>query len=861
DNPPYDQALGGTRVELTHLQADLELLLPNGLGIWIMPKPSLDFDACATLARHLTKITLRRFPEPEYERFKQVVVFGVKRHHPLDTVYTTASQLEDVIKLGIPPLEENELAYHFTDKRNQITAFNLSFPDISQTMDQVTDEGVHHGDAWHTLFGTHGRHINDFQPVLRLTSGHAAMVIAAGIVDGTEVDIEDQLHLIKGTTHKVVSISKEAESLEDVHKQTIREREQLVQTITALNMNNGQLLTFNSQDNRDGFADFLLQHQQTLVETIDYQYPPLFEPDRDMRRWTSTLNQIQAPGLLPGHTVATGLLPAQQIRAAALAAKLKTDKAVILVGEMGSGKTCVSQAIAALIGQENWKLVVVCPSQVTRKWRREAEKVLRQFRVQVHIIGEKRKQPDGQGKVRKVRKPVLDTIQAMAEPCPSILVMSYETAKNGARWEHSVVQIRKPIHHIVQVEETELVTEPPYRRVVIKEQRVTKIEQVLACPDCGAVLRGDYDEIISVHGLGSRKRRCDACNNPLWQQVPFKYGGRVAIADFLNRHYAGQFNLILDECHHIKGVDTDAGYAATDLISAASNVVAMTGTLYGGKASSAFYLLYRLFPHFRQLYHYNEVQRFIEHHGLQETIITTKSSREWSSAYGYKRENVRVRELPGVSPGMVTMLLNNTAFIKLADMGLHMPTYTEERFPVPLDERLQPGLRDIEAIYEIAAKLAQKNQPSLLSAWLYASLGWMDNPVDEVLTQTNDQREVVDTHPIQGVLPQNDTLLEQPLAKDQALLDIIEAELSQSRGVGVFFAQVNRRGWMGRIQLLLKQKGIYCEVLRQNTCKPEDRETWYRSFVERCRQRGQEPVLLGNGSLVKEGLEGVLKVM
>ncbi len=68
---------------------------------------------------------------------------------------------------------------------------------------------------------------------------------------------------------------------------------------------------------------------------------------------------------------------------------------------------------------------------------REAEKVLRDFGVIVHIIGQKRRQADGQGKVRKVAKPVLDVIRAMEEDRPSLLVMSYETAKNGPRWEHA----------------------------------------------------------------------------------------------------------------------------------------------------------------------------------------------------------------------------------------------------------------------------------------------------------------------------------------------------------------------------------------------------------------------------------------
>ena len=38
--------------------------------------------------------------------------------------------------------------------------------------------------------------------MLRLSSGHTAFVIAAGIVDGTQVEMEGQPQIIKGSTRK-----------------------------------------------------------------------------------------------------------------------------------------------------------------------------------------------------------------------------------------------------------------------------------------------------------------------------------------------------------------------------------------------------------------------------------------------------------------------------------------------------------------------------------------------------------------------------------------------------------------------------------------------------------------------------------
>ena len=291
--------------------------------------------------------------------------------------------------------------------------------------------------------------------------------------------------------------------------------------------------------------------------------------------------------------------------------------------------------------------------------------MLHEFDIKAYVIGRKRRRPDGHGQWRKVSKPVLDVVQAMADPHPAVLIMSYQTAKMGARWQHAPAKQRRMLRFRKEVKEKELLDDYPYERVVTVEKEITQFEEVLCCADCGLVLMDDEGPVRSLDALGKRKRWCQDCGSPLWQHVPFKYGGRIAMADFLNRHYSGRYQLILDEAHHTKGADTDVGYASADLVAGATKVIAMTGTLYSGKASSIFYLLYRLFPHFRQLYGYNEVQRFIEHHGLQETITRVKADDGYHSTYGYHRENVRMREIPGVSPGMVTMLLGQHGLLEV----------------------------------------------------------------------------------------------------------------------------------------------------------------------------------------------------
>lgn len=843
DNPPYDQSVDGRRMEAVHIRADLELLAPGGLGVWVLPETIMDWSMFYELCSKLDGVAVRRFPDPEYAAFRQVVVFGNKvsdkGHYGS---HEQANHLAEQKKEGFPVIMAREFGYAVPAGNRREVPLRVEHPDLAETVALAGDEGVHGSPQWEAMFGG-SQPSQGFRPLLPLGSGHMALAIAAGVVDSMETVIDGSPCLIKGSTSKHVAVTRE----EDGDDVKIVKRETFTQVISSLNLETGRLTRLDSKKDSAAFAEFLTAHQDELVRSIRETFPPLFDPERDMDSWMDALLMVHAPGKLPGQDRENGLLPAQQVRAAALAEKLRTAKGVVLVGEMGSGKTCCSQAVVALTGRGNWKLVVLTPANVCQKWKREAARVLREFGVKAHVIGEQRRQPDGTGKVRKVARPVQDVVKAMEEPNPSVLVVSYETAKNASRWEHQVAW--RAVSETWT--ETERVETPyyPYTKFEQVEKQFTG--KVACCPDCGEKV-GD-GHVTTVRQLGKKQRKCAGCGAQLWQRIPFKYGGRVAVADFLNRKYPGRFSLIIDELHNTKGADTDISYACNDLVSAARKVVAMTGTIYSGKASSIFYLMHRLFPWFREQYGYDEVKRFVEHHGLLQETVKVKKSDRWNSSYGYGRENVRVKEIPGVSPVIVMSLLNNTAFLKLKDMGLEMPPYSEERVPVQPGPELRNGLDALDEVREKAVQLARKGNPALFSAWLYAALGWPDHPIDETLeVRDRDTGETVNTFRVPGAIVDGGG---ESTAKDEALLEIIESELAQGRGVGVYFSQVIRRDWMTRIKKLLDDRGIYGEVFRSNTVKPNEREAWYGAFVRRCRARGQEPVLLANGNLVKEGLD------
>ena len=276
-----------------------------------------------------------------------------------------------------------------------------------------------------------------------------------------------------------------------------------------------------------------------------------------------------------------------------------------------------------------------------------------------------------------------------------------------------------------------------------------------------------------------------------------------------------------------------------DLACNARTVLVMTGTLYGGRASSLFYLLYRTLPAFRLLYGYDEVGKFIDDYGLRERVTKAQRLDRWHSTYGYVRKSTRTKELPGAHPGMVSLLLPNFAFLNLSDLGVELPPYTEERFPVEMSDGLADGYEAIRTLGEEAVRLARKGDMSFLSAYLQCALGWVDCPDEETFELPDKTIRVPEVSPDEdGMYP-----------KDRAFLRLVQSELAQGRRVGVYFTQVRKRDPMPRVQKILQKHGIDARILRQSV-KPAEREKWYRDAIKSGMQ-----VLLCNGNLVGLGLD------
>ena len=520
--------------------------------------------------------------------------------------------------------------------------------------------------------------------------------------------------------------------------------------------------------------------------------------------------------------------------------------------------TCAT-AVAACLGAG--RSLVLCPPHLTKKWKREAEIVWPEVDVQIlTTISE------------------VDQFFTQDGGRPRLAVLSHSKAKLASGWAHALYQWRPS-------KATMLAYLPPpadreagawWRERV--QPRLRKYQQYrgVRCPDCGAWLANhdglplSWQQIqkrrapLSCTDCGRRLFQFDrrrtksqqagsfreftrrealirarlAADQPLPDFAPPAGYARWPLATYIRQRYAGQLDLLIaDEVHQFKGSDSDQGYAFHDLAVASRKVLGLTGTIFGGKASSLFHLLYRLSPELCRAFTDHEAsgkrrirwRDWLERYGVLQEVETVKLD-ESGQLTANSRARVRTRELPGASPAMLPWLLDRAVFLNLRDLGFALPGYEEIPITVPMSPAQAAGY---ESLYrQLKSELNERlvrNDKSLLGAYLQSLLSWVDAPWrDEVIYDPHTKgRED------EGILPQqiarvNGLSRDAPFPKEQAILALILQERAAGRRSVLYCQQTGKRDITGHWAALLEGRGLRCAVLK---VAPDQREAWIKKQV------------------------------
>jgi hypothetical protein len=398
---------------------------------------------------------------------------------------------------------------------------------------------------------------------------------------------------------------------------------------------------------------------------------------------------------------------------------------------------------------------------------------------------------------------------------PTWLIMSETTAKNGPYWQ--------PAAH--------------------KDAR-----GLLRCPTCGELLRtksGGDGDLLTVEDLEkSRKfctaevptRRLDADGNRTLQvcgAVLWQYTSRERIwapANYIHKKMKGVFDyLIIDEAQQEKSAESARANAAGALVASVKKVIAMTGTLIGGKASHVRSLLFRLAAkslRSEDLTWKDELE-FARRYGRLDTIVVEKSGPAYDNRRSSGKTTKRQTEQPGVMPTLYARhLVSNTVFLSLADVAANLPSYEEIPTPVSMSAELEAPYRIVEAKLKDAVKeLLRKGSHQLLSAMLHALLAYPDYPFDwRPITYVDKKdgphgRTVLVTTP-----PTLDRTKLWP--KERKLLEILTAEKAQGRQSLLFATYTGVHPMLERLESVVTRAGFRAKVLHADRVPTRNRGAW-----------------------------------
>ncbi|MBK8904467.1 MAG: hypothetical protein IPM53_25030 [Anaerolineaceae bacterium] len=846
------------------------------------------------LLSHFQNIQIYRFPDSTetpgqdglYERFKQIVLFGVRGRQAVPPDPAAVVALRALAEGDTPLLVQQQLSplaapaeplYELPPLMVKDSGFKFRalFIDPADALAEARQLGASSKPAWRDHLDPATVDV-PLRPLTPLKIGHMNSIIASGHLNNQRlVEGEEQL-LIKGRSYKATRDEEFHEPLPDGRTRvTHLATETVVTDITSINAA-GEVINYKGAE----LERFLQKWIAQLTGIVAREYPPVYQFNMNGygRLLGSLSKQRKIPGMVDQQGRAqTGLLPAQKHAAAAILTRLETYSEAICVGEMGTGKTSLASAIAA--GRHARRTIVLCPPHLVDKWQREFKAVWPGVRT-MHL------------------QSISDVDQFFGlqpDNAPLVGVLKQTTARSASGWEHAYNYAGPASHSYGSQGYTDIerswgqvlsprklldlsLEERPLSARLLSEAQINALQnRGIRCPVCGAT-QFIGGRPLMVNELKSATRVCsnEDCRSPLYQftrrrseaqvrgsfkryaererlirsyttkgqPVPFQevarwhgsavadtFGyGKVPLASYIKKRARGKLDLLLvDEVHQYKGFDSDQGYAMHHLAQAVRKVVALTGTIYGGKASSLFYLLFRLAPEMSRTY--------IDPDATGQRRLRT---RDWVSAYGIlqqietitldedgrqtanSRSSVRFKELPGGSPAMLPWLLNRSVFLSLGDMGFPLPAYTEIPIAVPMAPE-QAALYDSlkEQLKEELKERLIRGDKSLLAGYLYALLFWPDSPRRAKVVTCPRSGEVVASVP---GLPE-----EFVGPKEKEIIRLCLQEKAQGRRVLLLCQQTDTLDIQPEWKSMLEAAGLKAAILR---AAPNKREEWVAKQVQ-----------------------------
>ncbi|MFD1736177.1 helicase-related protein [Bacillus salitolerans] len=595
------------------------------------------------------------------------------------------------------------------------------------------------------------------------------------------------------------------------------------------------------------------------------------------------------------------LFPVQSHSVTATVKRLDKQKAVIINGEMSTGKSTMMTAVAdthfKLRNKKGYHVAMMVPPTLTAKWPEEIRYIVPNAKVIVvrdakDIIDYHNEWTSNGRPKPSVPTFFVISFTTMRNDCATVPAVEFQYEKTKSQREENKLPYRygfyctscgKP-HQVIEdtrvvlneegIEEEQHSTHSMSDDEFGNSRRIKNASkpQNAFCYHCGDSLwtkkvptryssfkDWSKHEKELIHAVKDGNKRLVAQVQSSQPEIPKVVGKprKVAVIEYIRRRMKNFFDMsIIDEVHELKSSNSAQGNSLGALASVSKKVVAGTGTLFGGRADDIFYLLFRLFPSLmvEAGYEYSGVRKFIEEYGNIEKTTYRREDPNGEMSNSQSRggnNSSKEKILPGYSPFIFSrFIIQNVIMVKLKDVWVDAVPYTETpTILVDMESDQREAYQDMISTFEREIDEREDGFKLYLPLTMNG-VAYPDNPftyptVDYL--NMSGEREVIW---VPKYLDEN-----RLLPKEKKLQELVEMEMAEGRPCIVYIRDTGTsnegRDVQPRLQKVLEQIGAKVAILRTNTTKPYKRSDWLKDKVEK---EGVN-VIITNMELVKVGLD------
>jgi hypothetical protein len=879
-NPPYDHdagASGSKRVEFRYLRHAWKWVQDGGLVLWCIYRQHITSEAAAFLAKHSTRVDVWALPGKHLGEYDQMVVAAIKGV-PLDVTALYDQILRDRDHPQLLTVQAEPIYRLLAPRPIQRFVFAPDMLDEIAGLRLIEEQGAWKTGGFQALLDVPPPP-TEIEPVVAPRPGHLALVLAAGVADGAVIETTEYGRVaLRGKTRHVEQIARvEVEADPNDPERHVKKTTIRLKPTTTLTLLGGDGTTVEMEGD-EALLGFITSNKRALAQYLNARFQPMYRFDLNgMGRW---LDSIRLKGKYALYT-------AQKHVIAAVTRGLQDRDSILLIGQMGVGKTAFGSAAAIAIASHiatafqgemraEQVTLIVAPPHLIEKWKRELASIAPKA-----VIERLDRHEDV--------KAFMQRAEALPAHVPKIGLIKRDLTKLGCAWEASVVRRTEALalwRHGAPVPDGYL----PHQR--IRRERVPK------CPHCGNTVMQEKKGVsapASLSWLEGGKRSCAVCHAPLWRESRDKgsqpkpgekYASknpRYRLDEYLKRMFPERvYLLIWDEVHECQHGDTGNGEAFSRMAGMANKVLAMTGTPFNGRASSIFNLEYALNPRVRERYHWGGAQRFSRKvrgtRSFQEVVSESANQRgraesRWVADMGVREQVVEERpsydrdtgaytgtstyerpyeEAPGISPLLVAEVLDHAIFFSLGDLGKALPQYEEIALPVELDADVYAEYdRTRQRLKDYLIQRRWEGDSTFRGSYLQWSMGWVNasfRPYEVIHNLKHPITGAKDPYTVASIPSYGEDRI---FSKEQALIDLVRNELTADRPCVIYFRQTATRDVQPRFERLLREHIPDARpFILKNTVDAERREKVIEAEVAKgCN------VLICNPELTKTGLD------